>query len=385
MRVTASLSADGVPASSMRAAPQARAALRMPGQSTRADDTAVRLDRECERGQATSERRTSTRRREPAASPAHRVDRAHRAPLRLPGAVGRAQLGRRHLAGHLGRATSSSSSRIDVAGRAGRPSRSSSPCSCSSASGRASTSAAGTSARSRRSPPSSRRWSLPPLVLFLVDLPARAGCRSACRSPRCSSPSWAWRRSATRWRLLIERRKRPERRGHRAGARVRRRRGRRAGDHRDAPRSRQPVPAGGHRSTTTPARRTSGSAACRCGAPATDIARVAEETGAEVLLIAIPSADGAAGPRAGRARRRRPGSRCMAVPAGAATSSTTASASTTSGRSPPPTCSAAARSTPTSPASPTTSPAAGCSSPAPAARSAPSCAARCTASARPRW
>ena len=109
--------------------------------------------------------------------------------------------------------------------------------------------------------------------------PAAVGADQRAGRRRSSSPSWAWPRVRYGWRLLIERRKRPERRGHRPGARVRRRRGGAAGDHRHAPRPGQPVPAGRHRRRRPPQGAASGCGASPVRGTARDIAGVAEEHG----------------------------------------------------------------------------------------------------------
>ena len=140
--------------------------------------------------------------------------------------------------------------------------------------------------------PAQGRGRCPPLVLFVVDLPLRwVPISVPVAAVFMAVVAMAALRYA--WRLVIERRKRPERRGHGAGARVRRRRGRRAGDHRHAPRSRQPLPAGRHRRRRPAQGRSSGSGACRCAAPGPTSPRWPRTSDAEVLLIAIPSADGA--------------------------------------------------------------------------------------------
>ena len=311
------------------------------------------------------------------------LDRAHRAPLRVPRPLGRAQLGGRHLAGHLGPLRVRDPEPIDVAGRVeGRPGRRRRAARWR-ASGRASTSAAGTSARSRRSRPSCKAVVAVGRRALRRRPPAALGADQRAGRRRLHRRRGHGRACATRWRLRHRAAQAPERRGH---ARVL---------VFGAGEGAEQVITAMLRDPDSPylpvaivdddprKAGSSGSAACRCAAPAPTSPRWPRTRDAEVLLIAMPVGRRRPGPGAGPARPTRPGLQVLAVPAGARPLRRPASASTTSARSPPPTCSAAARSTPTSPASPTTSPAAGCSSPGPAARSAPSCAARCTASARP--
>ena len=105
-----------------------------------------------------------------------------------------------------------------------------------------------------------------------------------------------------------------------------------------------------------------------------EIDRVARETGAHALVVAIPSADAAVVRDVLRAGRRR-GSRYGSCPP-SASSSPARSASPTSARSPKPTCSAATSIETDIDADRRVHHAAGaCWSPAPAARSAPSSAA----------
>ena len=180
--------------------------------------------------------------------------------------------------------------------------RSWSPCSSPRASGRASTAVAGTSAPSRRSPRCSRRWCCP-RSCSSSSTSRCAGCRSACPWPPSSWPSWPWPPLRYTWRLVIERRKRPERRGHGSGARVRRRRGCRTGDHRHAPRSRQPLPPGRHGRRRPPQAAAPHPRRAGVRHPRRHRLRSPHDKHAEVLLIAVPVRRRRPDPRAGPARR----------------------------------------------------------------------------------
>ena len=148
----------------------------------------------------------------------------------------------------------------------------------------------------------------------------------------------------------------PARRRRVARPRVRCRRGRRAGHHRDAARPDQPVPPGRACSTTTRAQRTDASWASGSSARAPTSPRRAPVRRVATLLIAIPRAGRALVPRADRtAPRRRP--RVKVLPSDRELFDGTVRLADIRAPHRRPTCSAATRSTPTSRRSPATSPA----------------------------
>ena len=183
------------------------------------------------------------------------------------------------------------------------------------------------------------------------------------------------------FRLLQERRRRPDVGARQASARLRCGARRQTGDLVDDGDTGQPVPAGRTRRRQPEQ------------APALDprrrCARDREPTSPASSTRPAPRRSSSPRPQQARSwsrsSRRRPSvsvstSRCCRR---CKSCSAPPPASATSATSPRPTCSAGTRSTPTSTPSPATSAASACSSPEPAGRSAPSCAGSCTCSARP--